>query len=60
MPLEVHDDIVSRVVEQRLRLEGAEKCPNCGHFSLELNFLFEAIDKLEKAWDEDFRKIVKN
>ncbi len=46
--LEVPDGVVARLVEQRHRLEGAEKCPKCGNFNLELNILLKEIDKLSK------------
>ena len=46
--LEVHDGIVSRLIEQGERLKGNEKCPNCGHFSPELKVLLDEIDKLSR------------
>ena len=46
--LEVHEGIVSRLVEQRERLKGDETCPKCGHYNLELKVLLDEIDKLSK------------
>lgn len=44
--LEVHDGIVSRLIEQKERVRGVEKCPNCGHYNLELKILLDEIVKL--------------
>jgi hypothetical protein len=51
--LEVHDGIVSRLIEQGERLKGDEKCPKCGHYNLELKVLLEEIDKLSRLQNED-------
>lgn len=53
--MEVHDGIVSRLIEQGERLKGDEKCPKCGHYNLELKVLLEEIDKLSKLQNEDSR-----
>ena len=47
-PLEVNDGIVTRLIEQRERLKGEEKCPKCGHYNLELKVLLDEISKLSK------------
>jgi hypothetical protein len=54
--LEVHDGIVSRLIEQGERLKGDEKCPKCGHYNLELKILLDEIDKLSRLQDEGTRK----
>lgn len=54
--MEVHDGIVSRLIEQRERLRGDEKCPKCGRYNLDLKLLLDEIDKLSKLQDEDSRK----
>jgi hypothetical protein len=46
--LEVHDAIVSRLIEQGERLKGYENCPKCGHYNLELKVLLDEIDKLSR------------
>ena len=51
--LEVHDSIVSRLIEQRERLKGDENCPKCGHYNLELKVLLDEIDKLSKLQNEE-------
>ena len=58
--LEVHDQLVSRIIEQRLRVQGAEKCSQCGHFILDMLFLFEAIDELEELRRKKFDELVKS
>ena len=54
--MEVHDGIVSRLVEQRERLRGDENCPKCGHYNLELKVLLDEIDKLSKLQNEVSKK----
>jgi len=54
--LEVHDGIVSRLIEQRERLRGDEKCPECGHYNLELKVLLEEIDKLSRLQNQNSEK----
>jgi hypothetical protein len=54
--LEVHDGIVSRLIEQGERLKGDEKCPKCGRYNLELKVLLEEIDKLSRLENEDSGK----
>jgi hypothetical protein len=51
--LEVHDGIVSRLIEQGERLKGDEKCPKCGHYNLELKILLDEIDKLSRLQNKD-------
>lgn len=51
--LEVHDSIVSRLIEQRERLKGDENCPKCGHYNLELKVLLDEIDKLSKLQNKE-------
>jgi len=51
--LEVHEGIVSRLIEQGERLKGDEKCPKCGHYNLELKVLLEEIDKLSRLQNAD-------
>ena len=50
--LEVHEGIVSRLIEQGERLKGNEKCPKCGHFNPELKVLLDAIDKLSRLQND--------
>ena len=50
--MEVHDGIVSRLIEQRERLRGNEKCPKCGHYDPELKILLDEIDKISKLQNE--------
>ena len=57
--MEVHDGIVSRLIEQRERLKGDENCPKCGHYNLELKVLFDEIDKLSKLQNEASKKRIK-
>jgi hypothetical protein len=57
--LEVHDGIVSRLIEQRERLRGEEKCPKCGRYNLELKLLLDEIDKLSRLQNEDTKERVK-
>jgi hypothetical protein len=54
--LEVHDNIVSRLIEQGERLKGDEKCPKCGHYNRELKVLLEEIEKLSRLQNEDSGK----
>jgi hypothetical protein len=54
--LEVHDGIVSRLIEQGERLKGDEKCPKCGHYNLELKILLDEIDKLSRLQNKDSAK----
>lgn len=54
--MEVHDGIVSRLIEQRERLRGDEKCPKCGHYNLELKILLDEIDKISKLQNEDVKR----
>ncbi|MGA2790470.1 MAG: hypothetical protein ABSF00_06865 [Candidatus Bathyarchaeia archaeon] len=54
--LEVHDGIVSRLIEQRERLKGNESCPRCGLYNLELKVLLDEIDKLSKLQNEASKK----
>jgi hypothetical protein len=58
--LEVHDGIVSRLIEQRERLKGDETCPRCGHYNLELKVLLDEIDKLSKLQNESSKKRIKH
>ncbi len=58
--LEVHDSIVSRLIEQRERLKGDENCPKCGHYNLELKVLLNEIDKLSKLQNESSKKRIKH
>ena len=58
--LEVHDGIVSRLIEQRERLKGNESCPRCGHYNLELKVLLDEIDKLSKLQNEASKKRIKH
>jgi hypothetical protein len=51
--LEVHDGIVSRLIEQGERLKGYENCPKCGHYNLELKVLLDEIDKLSRLQNKD-------
>jgi hypothetical protein len=51
--LEVHDGIVSRLIEQGERLKGDEKCPKCGHYNLELKILLDEIDKLSRLQNKN-------
>jgi hypothetical protein len=60
--LEVHDGIVSRLIEQRERLRGNEKCPKCGNYDLNLKILLDEIDKISKLQskeNEDGKKRMK-
>ena len=54
--MEVHDSIVSRLIEHRERLKGDENCPKCGHYNLELKVLLDEIDKLSKLQNEVSKK----
>ena len=54
--MEVHDSIVSRLIEQRERLRGYEKCPKCGHYDLELKILLDEIDKISILENEDVKR----
>jgi hypothetical protein len=54
--LEVHDGIVSRLIEQGERLKGDEKCPKCGHYNLELKILLDEIDKLSRLQNKNSTK----
>lgn len=58
--LEVHDNIVSRLIEQRERLKGDENCPKCGHYNLELKVLLDEIEKLSKLQNEVSKKRIKH
>jgi len=58
--LEVHDGIVSRLIEQSERLKGDENCPKCGHYNLELKVLLDEIDKLSKLQNEASKKRIKH
>jgi hypothetical protein len=58
--LEVHDSIVSRLIEQRERLKGDESCPRCGHYNLELKVLLDEIDKLSKLQNEASKKRIRS
>jgi hypothetical protein len=58
--LEVHDGIVSRLIEQRERLKGNEICPKCGRYNLELKVLLDEIDKLSKLQNEASKKRISN
>jgi hypothetical protein len=58
--LEVHDGIVSRLIEQRERLRGDENCPKCGHYNLDLKVLLDEIDKLSKLQNEVSKKGIKH
>jgi hypothetical protein len=58
--LEVHDGIVSRLIEQGERLKGYENCPKCGHYNLELKVLLDEIDKLSKLQNEASKKRIKH
>jgi hypothetical protein len=54
--LEVHDGIVTRLIEQGVRLKGEEKCPKCGHYNLELKVLLDEIDKLSRLQNEGTKR----
>ncbi len=54
--LEVHDGIVSRLIEQGERLKGDEKCSKCGYYNLELKVLLEEIDKLSRLQNQNSGK----
>jgi hypothetical protein len=56
--LEVHDGIVSRLIEQRERLEGDEKCPKCGRYNLELKILLDEIGKLSSLQNQVTKKSI--
>lgn len=58
--LEVHDGIVSRLIEQRERLKGDENCPKCGHYNQELKILLDEIDKLSKLQNAVSKKGIQN
>jgi hypothetical protein len=58
LKLEVHDGIVSRLIEQRERLKGNENCPKCGHYNLDLKILLDEIDKLARLQNDDSKKRV--
>ena len=58
--LEVQDGIISRLIEQRERLKGYEKCPKCGHYNPELKILLEEIDKLSRLQSEVTKKSIQH
>lgn len=57
--LEVHDGIVSRLIEQGERLKGYENCPKCGHYNLELKVLLDEINKLSRLQNKDSAEGIK-
>ena len=41
-------------------MKGDEKCPKCGHYSLELKILLDEIDKLSRLQDEVTKKRIQH